>query len=175
TYRKDGKLAIAFSKDDIEKGQTYISAKSVVLKFSAERPHLNLIRNTIHKDWNIEGNFTLGLLDPKHVLLSFESEAEIKKALSRYNCQVMGIRFKNFRKKFPGKLTSYQNGKQATTTNLQKGILKLPQGNPLANSSEVYLATGRRFDQPPSMVFEMGEHNQDSVEDFDEESPGKTN
>ncbi|KAF5181972.1 hypothetical protein FRX31_028442 [Thalictrum thalictroides] len=71
-YRKEGKLAISFSKKDIERGQKYISSKSVVLKFSAERPHLNLIRNNIHKDCNIEGNFTLGFLDPKHVLLSFE-------------------------------------------------------------------------------------------------------
>ncbi|KAF5184491.1 hypothetical protein FRX31_025922 [Thalictrum thalictroides] len=96
-YRKEGKLAISFSKEDIEKGQKYISSKSVVLKFSAERPHLNLIRNNIFKDWNIEGNFTLGLLDPRHVLLSFEKEEEINKALSRYNCQIMGRRFKEFR------------------------------------------------------------------------------
>ncbi|KAF5203217.1 hypothetical protein FRX31_007195, partial [Thalictrum thalictroides] len=90
-YKKEGKLAISFSKEDIEKGQKFISSKSVVLKFSAERTHLNLIRNNIHKDWNIQGNFSLGLLDPRHVLLTFEQEAEINKALSRYNVQIMGI------------------------------------------------------------------------------------
>ncbi|KAF5205407.1 hypothetical protein FRX31_005005, partial [Thalictrum thalictroides] len=58
-FRKDGKIAISFSKEDIEKGQTYISSKSVVLKFSAERPSLDLIRSNIQKEWNILGNFTL--------------------------------------------------------------------------------------------------------------------
>ncbi|KAF5206264.1 hypothetical protein FRX31_004152 [Thalictrum thalictroides] len=39
----------------------------------------------------------MGFLDPRHVLVRFESETEVTKALSRYNCHFMGIRFKVFR------------------------------------------------------------------------------
>ncbi|KAF5201972.1 hypothetical protein FRX31_008441, partial [Thalictrum thalictroides] len=39
----------------------------------------------------------MGLLDPRHVLVNFESEAEVSKALSKQNCNIMGIRFKIFR------------------------------------------------------------------------------
>ncbi|KAF5184552.1 hypothetical protein FRX31_025860 [Thalictrum thalictroides] len=86
-------------KKDLEKGQHFIASKVVVFKFSTQRPSLSLIRNAIQKDWNIEGDFTLGLLDPRHVLASFETETEteILKALAKYNCQVMGTRFKTFR------------------------------------------------------------------------------
>ncbi|KAF5194954.1 hypothetical protein FRX31_015459, partial [Thalictrum thalictroides] len=39
----------------------------------------------------------MGLLDPRHVLVRFDSETEVTKALSRYSCHFMGIRFKIFR------------------------------------------------------------------------------
>ncbi|KAF5187778.1 hypothetical protein FRX31_022635 [Thalictrum thalictroides] len=97
SFKKDGKPAFSFSKEDLERGQLLVSAHSVVLRFSAERPSLGIIRAGIQKNWNVNGNFNLGLLDARHVLVTFDAEAEVTKSLSRYNCQFLGIRFKIFR------------------------------------------------------------------------------
>ncbi|KAF5208160.1 hypothetical protein FRX31_002252 [Thalictrum thalictroides] len=68
SFKKDGKPAFSFSKEDLERGQLLVSAHSVVLKFSAECPSLGIIRAGIQKNWNVNGNFNLGLLDDRHVL-----------------------------------------------------------------------------------------------------------
>ncbi|KAF5196241.1 hypothetical protein FRX31_014175 [Thalictrum thalictroides] len=77
SFRKEGKLAFSFSKEDPERWQLLVSAHSVVLKFSAERSSLGIIRSGIKKSWNVTGNFTLGFLDARHALLRFEEESKV--------------------------------------------------------------------------------------------------
>ncbi|KAF5201192.1 hypothetical protein FRX31_009222 [Thalictrum thalictroides] len=97
SFKKDGKLAISFSKHDIERGQTLLSTFAVVLKFSSQRPSLSDIRGSITRDWNIMGEFTMGIIDYRHILVRFEAESEVTKALSHQNPNCLGIRFKVFR------------------------------------------------------------------------------
>ncbi|KAF5207311.1 zinc ion binding / nucleic acid binding protein [Thalictrum thalictroides] len=100
TYRslkKDGKLAISFSKQDIERGQTLLATFAVILKFSSQRPSLSDIRGSITRDWNIMGEFTMGIIDYRHILVRFEAESEVTKALLQQNPNCLGIRFKVFR------------------------------------------------------------------------------
>ncbi|KAF5205973.1 hypothetical protein FRX31_004439 [Thalictrum thalictroides] len=97
SFKKDGKLAISFSKQDIERGQTLLATFAVVLKFSSQRPSLSDIRGSITRDWNIMGEFTMGIIDYRHILVRFEAESEVTKALSQQNPNCLGIRFKVFR------------------------------------------------------------------------------
>ncbi|KAF5201936.1 hypothetical protein FRX31_008476, partial [Thalictrum thalictroides] len=152
SYHKEGHIAISFSKEDIEKGQNYIFSKSVVLKFSAERPSLNLIRNSITKDWNILGNFTLGLLDPRHVLLTFEQDSEINKALSSH-CAKLGHSLDHCRKKNPALALKNKEIAKEKGQNIHKPVTQKrndPQGS--------YQATGNLFIVVPTLIIpEMGE------------------
>ncbi|KAF5177472.1 hypothetical protein FRX31_032951 [Thalictrum thalictroides] len=49
----------------------------------------HLFQGSISRDWNVAGNFTMGILDPRDVLVRFDSEAEVTKALSRPICDCM--------------------------------------------------------------------------------------
>ncbi|OVA08808.1 protein of unknown function DUF4283 [Macleaya cordata] len=97
SFRKDGKPAIEFGPKDYDRGIEHMKSV-VVLKFSgAYRPTLADIRATISKSWGVIGDFSLGTIDRKHVLLRFENESEVTKALSRVNNQIKGSWFRTFR------------------------------------------------------------------------------
>lgn len=96
-FRREGNPAISFSSTDMERGHNLIMKHVIVLKFSSIRPSLEAIRDSINRTWRVFGEFALGLLDPRHVLVRLDSEEEVQKALSRDSFHIRGVRFKAFR------------------------------------------------------------------------------
>lgn len=100
----EGKPPVSFSNMDLERGKVYMRF-ALVMKFSTERPYLSDIRDTINRYWNIPGELTVGALDARHVLVNFETEDAMIKAMARERCNIQGYPYRlarwdsNFEKK----------------------------------------------------------------------------
>lgn len=66
----------------------------LVMKFSSSRPLLSDIRDVISRHLNLPGEFGVGALDGRHVLLRLESEDAMLKALSRERCNIKGFPYR---------------------------------------------------------------------------------
>lgn len=96
-FRKDGAPTIAFRDEDLGQTKKLLEKKAIMLNsFGRSMPKTSDIRLHIHREWCIKYNFSLGLLNPNYLLVSFDEEGHVDIALSRFNNYVMGIKFKVF-------------------------------------------------------------------------------
>lgn len=74
-----------------------IENRVVVLKFpSSPTPRFWDLRKHINKDWGIVGYFSLGAMMNSQVLVSFDKENQVEKALAKQSHTIIGVRFKAF-------------------------------------------------------------------------------
>lgn len=97
SYKKDIKLAICIPQKELEKELAHGSAYIAVLKFFTQRPSFDTIWSCLNQEWDVDCDFWMSLIDPRHVVIWFDDAKELDVALARNNKLFMGICFKIFR------------------------------------------------------------------------------
>ncbi|KAL9679034.1 hypothetical protein QQ045_016887 [Rhodiola kirilowii] len=78
---KDGKPAVFFTTSEIQSGVQRLQ-HSLIAKFSADRPSIDMIRRCFTENWAISDGSTIGALDVRHILIILTSEDESNRILA---------------------------------------------------------------------------------------------
>lgn len=91
-----GEPAVFFSKSDVQVSIQFLSF-ALVAKCSYGRPAFVDIKSSIMQRLKISADFIISKLNPRHLLLRFESEADFMKLLLQKNLYIRGFLFRFFR------------------------------------------------------------------------------
>ncbi|GAV83168.1 DUF4283 domain-containing protein [Cephalotus follicularis] len=77
-----GKPLVNISPQDVKLASEF-QAFSLIAKFSLQRPSVDLFEHHVNSSWGLNRPATVGLLDPKHILIQLHSAEDFAKAWSR--------------------------------------------------------------------------------------------
>lgn len=92
---RNGVPAIFFKEDEVQAANKVLSM-SVILKFRGGNPSLHRIKEVI-AGWGIKGDYSIGILDPRHTLLYLTTEEDMKMTLAKETYKIDGVLFRKFR------------------------------------------------------------------------------
>ncbi|GAV58508.1 DUF4283 domain-containing protein [Cephalotus follicularis] len=78
----NGKPLVNLSPQDVKLASEF-HAFSLIAKFSLQRPPVDLFEHHVNSSWGLQQPATVGLLDPKHILIHLHSADDFSKAWSR--------------------------------------------------------------------------------------------
>ncbi|KAL9667465.1 hypothetical protein QQ045_001825 [Rhodiola kirilowii] len=93
---KDGKPAVVLTTSEIHPGVQMLQ-HSLIAKFSAGRPSIDVIRRCFSESWFLADDSTIGALDARHILIILTSEDESNRILAHSLRKVGQSLFRLFR------------------------------------------------------------------------------